>query len=161
MGKQTSPEVRLWRKIIKQAAGCWIYQGCLNKFGYGVIATRAGQAPSLTHRIAYVSRHGAIPEGKCILHTCDVPACVNPDHLFVGTRADNIADCVSKKRNSFGEKNGHSVLSERDVLDIRNMITLNFDDTYIASKFNVSRKAIYDIRSGKNWKYLIDHHQSE
>jgi hypothetical protein len=76
--------------------GCWIWGGCRSKGGYGTISIDNKEL--YVHRVIYERTHGPIPAGMCICHTCDNPACCNPDHLFVGTHKDNVHDAMRKGR---------------------------------------------------------------
>lgn len=98
-------------------SGCWIWTGYVDRTGYGKMVVN--RKPKLTHRLAYKEFIGPIPERLLVCHSCDVKACFNPNHLFVGTAADNMRDCVQKGRIAAGEKNGQSVLTESDVRRIR------------------------------------------
>jgi hypothetical protein len=102
----TLPE-RMRTKIQKSPSGCWIWTGAFNSNGYGHIFTGSdGRATKtqLAHRLIYEMKYGAIPEGMNVCHKCDVPACCNPDHLFVGTQADNLRDMRNKGRNPTSEE---------------------------------------------------------
>lgn len=81
--------------------GCWIWQGCKNNKGYGMVSRRGrGFSPQLAHRYMYEQHVGPIPDGMHLLHRCDTPACVNPTHMFIGTRSDNMRDMVAKGRQN-------------------------------------------------------------
>lgn len=101
---------RFWGKV-KKGEGCWEWQGSINTTGYGQIYLGAGRRRSVTHRVSYELAKGPIPDGLVVMHSCDNPRCVNPDHLSVGTHADNAADRDAKGRNWQSSKthckNGH------------------------------------------------------
>lgn len=73
------------------------------------------------HRFSWEAHNGQIPEEMCVLHKCDTPSCVNPDHLFLGTNDDNVADRVAKGRSAKGEQHGKAKLTDRQILEIRDM----------------------------------------
>ena len=147
---------RFWRAV-KRTRHCWFWLGTKDRDGYGVI-TADGQPPRKqlrAPRVSYEIHHGRIPEGKHMLHTCDNSACVNPEHLYLGTEADNTRDKVSRKRHPFGECHGRAILTESDVRIIQ-MRRANGDtiveiwrDYPVASK-----QAIYFAATGRNWKHL-------
>lgn len=87
---------RLLQKIVIQDNDCWIYQGGKNNIGYGMI--RDGKKMRTTHRVSYEQHKGPIPHGLCVMHSCDNPICVNPDHLSLGTMKDNMHDMINKGR---------------------------------------------------------------
>ena len=86
----------LSRMVPDKKTGCWIWTGCLGRKGYGVLTIQ--QRFQRAHRVAYEVWRGPIPQGMQVLHRCDRPQCVNPDHLFLGTNGDNIRDSISKGR---------------------------------------------------------------
>lgn len=88
--------VSYWPRVDKREDGCWIWGGCVDGAGYGYVTLRA--RPVNVHRIAYRLEHGDIPAKHEICHKCDRPLCVNPDHLFAATHAENMRDMRKKGR---------------------------------------------------------------
>lgn len=98
-----SVEDRFWPKVEK-SAGCWLWRAAIDTTGYGVM--NAGGRKAYAHRVSFELAHGPIPDGLEVLHSCDVRPCVNPDHLSVGTRTDNMQDAKAKGRESGGPYRG-------------------------------------------------------
>lgn len=119
--------------------------------GYGQISVNSKM--EMSHRVAYELYVGEIPEGLHILHSCDEPACVNPDHLRVGTQQENIDDRTNKDRAAKGENNGRSKLTEADVLEIRAMYPAE-NKSAIARKYRVSPPTINQIVRRVTWRHL-------
>jgi len=91
---------RFWSKVSRDEAGCWLWTACKGRGGYGIFCYEGrGQ---VAHRVAWVLTFGALPDGMWLCHRCDVPACVNPAHLFLGTAQDNSNDMVAKGRSAKG-----------------------------------------------------------
>lgn len=100
LGSGTPIIDRLLKKIkIDSVTDCWIWQGGKNNIGYGMIRDEHGMRT--THRVSYEIHKGMIPKGMCVLHSCDNPLCVNPNHLRVGTHKDNTQDMISKGRSNY------------------------------------------------------------
>ena len=78
--------------------GCWLWVGTRLTAGYGQVGGGGSKRLELAHRASWRLHFGEIPAGLHVLHSCDTPPCVNPDHLFLGTRSDNMRDCASKGR---------------------------------------------------------------
>ena len=146
---------RLWRRI-RLAPGnqCWLWQGSTDKHGYGMLQMPSDEngkrRPEYTHRLAYRSAHKD-PGDLCVLHKCDTPLCCRPDHLFLGTRTDNAADKVAKGRVPSGEDHPTSRLTQKDVLEIRQLADhLSFSE--LAIRFQVHPSAISRIVRLKRWR---------
>ena len=88
---------RFWAKVNKTET-CWLWTGGKRPFGYGFIWYE-GRNLSV-HRLSFEMHHGPIPEGMVVCHRCDVPSCLNPDHLFLGSQSVNVTDCVQKNRHA-------------------------------------------------------------
>jgi len=137
--------------------GCWPYRGSLAQSGYGKIGVtlEGGQHMTLlAHRLAWERDHGPIPPRLFICHHCDNPACVRPDHLFIGTPAENSADRDAKGRQSRGTDRWSARLTERDVRDIRHALAHGAKAYVLAEEYGVAGTTISAIRTRTNWKHL-------
>lgn len=155
--RQVRPlEERFWEKVkVGEAEECWLWTASCNLQGYGQINLgRKGDGISLAHRLAWELVRGPIPNVISVCHRCDTPLCVNPNHLFLGTHADNSADMVSKGRQPCGERNGHAILTELDVKTIWRLLAKGVTHRAIAAMYGVGPSTIYDIKSERNWRYL-------
>jgi hypothetical protein len=112
--------IRFWSKVdIISGDECWGWTDSIRNRRYGRLGINDKQVNA--NRVSWVIHFGAIPEGMHVLHHCDNPSCVNPEHLFLGTHQDNMADMKRKGRaiSHFGENNGKSTLSTTEVIEIR------------------------------------------
>lgn len=139
-----------------RATGCWIWMGAHATKGYGEIKIPKTRRQIPAHRLSYLIHRGSIPSGKCVLHRCDNPACVNPAHLFIGTKMDNALDMVSKMRHCYGERQGGHKLTEQEVVDIHKLIKLGVKQKQIAKIFNIGEMQISRIKRGHRWKHVFD-----
>lgn len=134
-------------------SGCWLWTGWMNWAGYGRWKNDAGKEV-LAHRASWEHHNGPIPNGLDVLHKCDVRCCVNPAHFFLGTQADNNADCRSKGRHvaPAGALHGRAKLSEREVLAV---LGDPRPATVLAAKMGMHPTSLTAIRRGKNWRTLV------
>ena len=143
---------RFWNKVNKQAEnGCWEWTASVNNKGYGWF--RLDGKNRGAHRVSWMLQHGAVPGGLFVLHRCDNPSCVNPDHLWLGTNADNMRDKVEKGRAPAlpGESNGQAKLTEADVIAIR---ADHRSLRAIAAEYGVSHALIGYIKRGDHWSHI-------
>lgn len=131
--------------------GCWIWTGRGSHQGYGRVHVDGRDMKA--HRVSYLLGCGEIPSGLVICHKCDVRLCVNPDHLFLGTHGDNVADTVAKNRQPCGESHGLSKLTSKQVEEIRRIyLAGGISQLKLAEDYSVSRSRISFIVTGKHWK---------
>jgi hypothetical protein len=151
---------RFWSSVSKRADGCWIWTGAIGSGGYGSVR-REGRIWK-THGWAWFLEHGSVPAWSnhfdaCLCHRCDNPACVNPDHLFVGTPSDNARDRNAKGRAATrkGRSNGRAILTPPQVLEARRLrASGGWTWPDLALRFGVSRSAIRLAVVGRNWSHL-------
>lgn len=146
----------------KVVGRCWLWQGGKQSAGYGTLGPLAiGRKGSslLAHRVAYEAFYGAIPAGLFVCHSCDTRACARPDHLFVGSNADNMQDMLRKGRGGFishpermprGESHGCARLTRVQVAEIRAAQGIKQRD--LAKQYGVTQGTIQKIRAGDRWK---------
>lgn len=141
---------------VDDLTGCWTYTGYKNAAGYGMYSLRENKTKRqvLVHRYIYEHHFGPIPDGMFVLHGCDNRACCNPDHLRIGTPAENSADAMRRSRIPKGTECNLSVLTPEEVIDIRSQYDAGEPIMAIARAFGVSRWAIYQIGRRATWKHL-------
>lgn len=158
---KTTDAARLFARARTDDNGCLIWNGASRGNGYGAI--KVGGAVIDTHRVAYLVAFGEIPDGMCVCHRCDVRRCINPDHLFLGTKADNNADMASKGRASRlgardnqarGSRINRNKLTDDLVREIRKLRASGSFITEIAAKFGVHKTTISRVCSGEIWSHV-------
>jgi len=152
--------------------GCWNWTRATNK-GYGVV--NAMNRTFSAHRVSYELSIGPIPEGASVCHKCDNPACINPDHLWLGSHAENMADMKAKGRGAKppvhygqdhwrhrqpekvkrGAENPIAKLTDEQVIEIRRAYIAGEKREDIGPRFGLSPVSVSDITSGKSWKHLL------
>lgn len=153
---QMAPQhiVFFWKNVQRGAGDeCWEWKGSCWDNGYGRIMV--GKKRRKAHRISFLIRNGYLSSDKVICHKCDNPGCVNPDHLFEGTSADNSKDRFNKGRSTHGIRNGRAVLNEDSVLAIRKTPPVGRAGCKIlASSLGVGATTIYNVISKNTWKRI-------
>jgi hypothetical protein len=130
--------------------GCWLWVGRVMPNGYGQFGRH-----EYAHRFSFEIHKGPIPKGKRVCHSCDNPACVNPDHLWIGTQADNMRDMARKDRSTAGERNPNAKLSEAQVLEMWDLFG-KFTQEEIALKFGCHPRYVSLIYCGHRWRRIFD-----
>lgn len=147
-------EERYWAKVNKTEGalqGCWEWTGAIRN-GYGVIGLGGRGAGVVgAHRLSWEWHHGPIPEDLWVLHRCDNRRCVRPDHLFLGTNADNHADMWSKGR---GYVHPTAKLQPDDVRAIRAALAAGVSQNELARRYGVWPGQIWNIAHGITWKHV-------
>lgn len=148
--------IRFEAKFIQDPSGCWIWTAARHKFGYGVHGL--DNKAVLAHRRAWELYRGPIPAGLWVLHHCDVPACVNPDHLFVGTQTENNADMDRKGRRRHGvlagEAHGRALVTEDQVRDIRRLSAEGVSYKTLAERYGLAKTSVSHIVKRVNWRHV-------
>lgn len=140
---------------VAPATGCHLWTGAIRTSGYGAFHRRAPRRVVATHRFAWELARGPIPDGMLVCHRCDVRHCVNPDHLFLGTHAENSADMKKKAREARGQTLPQTKLTADEVLTIRGAWNSGVVmQKQLAQAFGVHQSQIHRIISRKDWKHL-------
>lgn len=146
-GKRRKPFSQYY--VVDASTGCWNWSRHVTIDGYG-LTTLAGKTIRAT-RLVWMIHRGTIPDGLWILHACDNPKCVNPDHLFAGTPTNNMRDCAAKGRAGVGIKHASAKLSPSKVTEIRALLG-SLSLRSLGKRFGVNESTIRQIRDGETWK---------
>lgn len=174
-------KLKLMRKV-KKNGECWIFTGCLNgKNGKGYGLTSYQKKRIVAHRLSYILHKGDIPPGMSVLHNCpggDNRACINPDHLWIGTYKDNAIDACKKGRmipiwgrkktqeekdkiqrnrkipDQKGVKQHRAILDDHKVLEIRRLLMEKTKYREISEKFGIAIRSVADIKFRRTWKHI-------
>jgi hypothetical protein len=134
-------------KFTVDANDCWIWNGLFDGVGYGRLAY-GGKSWS-AHRLSFRLHKHQIPEGVCVLHRCDIRACINPNHLFLGSKKDNSDDKIAKGRQKKGEQVKSHKLSDEQVKRIKESPNIHGITSILSNRYGVSRSIISYIRRGE------------
>lgn len=145
---------RFWAKSTS-VNGCWVWTGGKQSNGYGSSWNPRLRRPDTAHRVAWELTHGPVPAGKEVRHRCDNPPCCRPDHLELGSHADNMRDTVVRRRAAAGERQGSAKLTDEIVSEMRasyanGMVT----QRQLAERYEVSPATVSMIVRGRTWKHL-------
>jgi hypothetical protein len=138
---------------VKQTGGCWLWTAHRMKNGYGLF--RMSDRHHLAHRVAHRLFNGEIHSGLDVMHACDNRCCVNPSHLSLGSRKENMAGAIQRGRMASGERHGRAKLSEAQA---RGVFAAAGSQRIIAEQFGISQSAVSQIKRGKRWASI--NHQS-
>lgn len=154
MAKKPEPlETRFWRNVEK-GDGCWLWTGQKCARGYGRITLPGHKSGTGAHRVSLMLHGRIVPRRSVVLHLCDTPACVRPDHLQVGTHQTNQADKVRKGRQAKGERQGSAVLSAIEVKAMRQLRDDGWTCSDIGAAFGRSYPAVHQAVTGETWAHL-------
>lgn len=146
---------RVMRQVVRLPfCGCWVFIGATSRFGHGVLgAGRRGEGTVKAHRVMFEHAHGEIPEGKIVRHTCDVPCCVNPDHLEAGTQQDNVDDMMARKRHKVVIKPRltYHKLTRAEADHAQVLLMLGYTRREVSTMVGLTVKSIARIDKGETW----------
>lgn len=148
---EVSRKQRFFEKVEKRD-GCWLWLAKKNNKGYGMFRNGGGDTGFvLAHRVSFEYARGAIPKGKWVLHTCDNPGCVNPDHLFLGDNTANVQDMHRKGRGwgGIGPETAYAILWQS---------VAGVSRCKIAAEYGVSTHAVKHIALRRTWRSLSQSH---
>jgi hypothetical protein len=146
----TDGDIKRFRALVVKSDGCWLWKGGVNRNGYGNFYLKINGRQNLrnAHRVSYALEVGD-PAGLHVCHRCDNPRCVRPDHLFLGTNADNMEDMIRKGRASHPASTVKMTLEKAN--EMRSLFSAGASKGSLSRKFGISQKQTRDIINGRYW----------
>lgn len=157
MPKKKDVAQRFWAKVeVGPPEDCWPWIGAWKlPFGYGKFYLDGKNHSISSHRMVYTLTYGQIPKGMCVRHSCDNAGCCNPNHLSLGSQAQNMEDRNTRKRHAWGEKVNLSKLTVEQVTKIRQLYAVGGQShRKLAKLFDVTAETILDILQRNTWKEI-------
>lgn len=150
---QPSVAVRFWSHV-EHGPGCWMWRANVHN-GYGIL--KCNNVARRAHRLAWEITHGPIPPGMVVMHSCDVKGCVRPDHLCLGTQAENNADRARKGRSRplLGELNPATTLLDAQVRTVRLMYANGVRRRDIARITGLPAGTVKRLKTGATFKHIV------
>ena len=156
----------LLERIVESDKGCWVWQGGVTTGGYG--SAHVGRKTYRAHRISWVVFRGDIPIGLWVLHTCDNPPCINPEHLYLGTRADNDQDAKDRNRLATGDRHGMRLHPESvprgerqgssrltaDIVRQMRILAGSMTQCALAQQFGITQVHVGRIINRQEWAHV-------
>jgi hypothetical protein len=148
---------RFWANTRKSDEGCWAWAGSVQPRGYPYGRLSVYKRTALAHRVSWILHFGSIPAGLCVLHRCDNPRCVRPDHLFLGTQKDNTADAIAKGRKAYprphvGENQHQAKLTAAAARAIFQRAAKGENQRAIAAAYGINQSVVSKILTGRAWR---------
>lgn len=135
--------------LLDPLSGCWIWQGLIPRsHGYAIFSGRR------VNRLSYQVFHGPISANIFVLHECDNPACINPDHLYAGDHQRNMQDRTDRGRNLVGDRHPRARLTAGDIPHIRAAVAAGRTQRGVAAEFGVAQSQIWSVCSGRTWAHV-------
>jgi hypothetical protein len=144
---------RFWEKVdVEGVSECWNWKASTTRGGYGQFWLGGTQVKA--HRVAWELTNGPIPEGMYCLHQCDNPRCCNPNHIRLGSLAENMQECVERDRIAKGERQASAKLTAKKVKEIRKKYARGISTIKLSAEYGVGATAIYEAVRRETWKHV-------
>lgn len=131
---------------VEKTDSCWMWKGAINRGGYGKLCFRENNT-AIASRVSYELFKGSIEDGMYICHLCDIPSCVNPEHLWAGSHMENTLDMIEKERQ-------HSKLLPMDVVELRKLWEQGYSNAKLCEIFNITSGNVSSIIHRRIWKHI-------